>query len=129
MVVLAVLGLLLALVLYRAPARNPTVELRAAAGSVASTLRLARTQAIVDNRMVVFTLDPAAHGYRLDGNQPQQLPDLVGVAIGATGSTPAIRFAPDGSASGGVVTLATGDRRMRVTVDWLTGRVSVGDAG
>ena len=39
-----------------------------------------------------------------------------------------IRFFPDGSSTGGRVSLVQGDRRSDVLVDWLSGRVSVGDA-
>jgi hypothetical protein len=37
----------------------------------------------------------------------------------------AIRFNGDGSASGGRIDLANGERRAQVGVDWLTGRISV----
>jgi len=38
-----------------------------------------------------------------------------------------IRFNPDGSSTGGRISLADGRRRIGVGVDWLTGRVSVAD--
>jgi general secretion pathway protein H len=38
-----------------------------------------------------------------------------------------IRFNPDGSSTGGRISLADGPRRIDVGVDWLTGRVSVAD--
>ena len=38
-----------------------------------------------------------------------------------------IRFAPDGSSTGGRVLLGTGRRQLSITVQWLTGQVSVGD--
>jgi hypothetical protein len=36
-----------------------------------------------------------------------------------------IRFFGDGSSTGGSVTILQGERRSDVTVDWLTGRVSL----
>ena len=42
----------------------------------------------------------------------------------ATGR-PAIRFFPDGSASGGRVTVTSGTQRDVVLVSWLTGRITV----
>jgi general secretion pathway protein H len=45
------------------------------------------------------------------------------------GAAADIRFLPDGSSTGGRVELKDGRRRMRIGVDWLNGRVSVGDAG
>ena len=41
----------------------------------------------------------------------------------------AIRFYPDGSSTGGRVTVAAGERRLLVDVDWLTGRVSIKEGG
>jgi general secretion pathway protein H len=41
----------------------------------------------------------------------------------------AIRFYPDGSSTGGRVTLAAGERKLLVDVDWLTGRVSIKEGG
>ena len=39
----------------------------------------------------------------------------------------AIRFYPDGSSTGGRITVASGERKFLVDVDWLTGRVTIGD--
>jgi general secretion pathway protein H len=39
-----------------------------------------------------------------------------------------IRFNPDGSSSGGRITIAEGGRRIAIGVDWLTGRVQVANA-
>ncbi len=41
--------------------------------------------------------------------------------------TGAIRFYPDGGSNGGRVTLAAGERKFEVDVDWLTGRVAILD--
>ena len=38
-----------------------------------------------------------------------------------------IRFYPDGSSTGGRITVASGERKYLVDVDWLTGRVSITD--
>ena len=38
-----------------------------------------------------------------------------------------IRFYSDGSSTGGRITVASGERKYLVDVDWLTGRVSIGD--
>ena len=47
--------------------------------------------------------------------------DLVNDKVGA------IRFFPDGGSNGGRVTLAVGERKYDVDVDWLTGRVAILD--
>ena len=47
--------------------------------------------------------------------------DLVDDKIGS------IRFFPDGGSNGGRITVASGERKYEVDVDWLTGRVAILD--
>ena len=129
--VLAVLGLAAALLAMRGPQRSPGLDLRTASEEVAGSLRLARTRAIARNRMVGVTFDAATRSVRLDGTAPGYLPPGVGIKVTdtlreTTGAHPAaIRFAPDGSSTGGRVELQGRGRRVQVTVNWLTGRVAV----
>jgi general secretion pathway protein H len=39
----------------------------------------------------------------------------------------AIRFFPDGSSTGGAISVANGGTKFRVDVDWLTGNVTILD--
>jgi general secretion pathway protein H len=50
---------------------------------------------------------------------------IVGEQQGPGGG--AIRFNPDGSSTGGRISLSDGGRRIAVGVDWLTGRVAVAE--
>jgi general secretion pathway protein H len=132
--VLAILGVALALVVaYRAPATSG-LDLRGSAAAVAAGLRLARSEAILENHPVVFGLDLAGHRFRAGSAGPQPLPPGLAIELltvagerrpGLAGD---IRFNPDGSSTGGRITLAEGDRKIIVGVDWLTGRVSTADA-
>ncbi len=47
--------------------------------------------------------------------------DLVDDKVGS------IRFFPDGGSNGGRITVASGERKFEVDVDWLTGRVAILD--
>ncbi len=47
----------------------------------------------------------------------------------STSKRGAIRFYPDGSSTGGRITVASGERKFLVDVDWLTGRVSIKEGG
>jgi general secretion pathway protein H len=132
-VALAVIGLALVLITgYRAP-WSSALGLRGTAAELASGLRLARSQAIAGNHPVALDLDLAGHRYRVGTDQPQPLPANLAIELltvagenrGRTGGD--IRFNPDGSSTGGRITLADGRRRVAVGVDWLTGRVSVAD--
>lgn len=133
LVVLAVMGFALVLIAgYKAP-WSRSLGLDGTAAELAGDLRLARSQAIADNRPVALALDLARHDYRVGGASPQSLP--AGLSIGLLtvngekidADTGAIRFNPDGSSTGGRITLADGSRRVAVGVDWLTGRVTVAD--
>ena len=131
---LAILGVALALIVgYRAPASSG-LDLRASAASLAAGLRLARSEAIVKNRAVTFDLDLAGHRFRAGSAPPQSLPpglsiELLTIAGERRNAREGdIRFNPDGSSSGGRITIADADWAMLIGVDWLTGRVSVADA-
>jgi general secretion pathway protein H len=132
MVVLVVLGLALGLILARGPMRSVAAEAGSAAGSVAQALRVARAQAIAQGKPSRVLLDPATHRVLPENAPPVALPAAVTMdvtnAAGERMRAGVIGFAPDGSSTGGAVELADGGRRVRITVDWLTGRVRV-DAG
>ncbi len=109
-----------------------TAELKSAAREIAAGLRFARGQAVVQRSEAVllidvearaFTVPPDARVHRLPEKMDVKLytaqRDLVGDNIGA------IRFFPDGGSNGGRITLAAGERKYNVDVDWLTGRVAI----
>ncbi len=119
--VVAILGLAMSLVVLRGPMRSPALQVRAAASDVAQALRAARAQAIADGRPVDLVLDGARHQYVTNGNRPLVLHAPLDLAI--TAPAKGIRFAPDGSSSGGQIALADAGHAAVVSVDWLTGRV------
>lgn len=131
LVVVALLGLVASIVLQRGPVRSPAVDLRAAAGEVARTLRQARGRAVASNRVVQVRFDVPGHAYAMDGDGRKPLPAalsirVTSVALGTQpGSLPSIGFAPDGSSSGGRIAFGLGPRAVDVAVEWLTGRVVV----
>jgi general secretion pathway protein H len=130
LVVIAILAAAAAILVARGPARSRGLEARAAASDLAQTLRLGRSRAIAADRDVRVVLDLQTHGLLLDGAARPALPGSVALAAvmadgGAARRRAVFVFAPDGSASGGQVVLAAGERRTVVAVDWLTGRVGV----
>jgi general secretion pathway protein H len=140
LVVLVVIGLMIGLVVARGPPHSDALDMRAAVDGVAQTLRAARARAIATDRRIVVTVDPATHSYWTDPRAPHLLPARLGIDIlaasgQAAGAPPAkggalgIGFLPDGSSTGGQISFVEGARRRDVSVDWLTGRVSVADAG
>lgn len=131
LVVLAIVGLVLAAVPMLAGRRSGP-EVRAAAVEIASAMRAARGDAIARFEPVAFRLDVDGRSYRIGRNGPvHTLSRNLELALYTARSELAgetsggIRFFPDGSATGGRVTLTQDGQRYVVAVDWLTGAVVV----
>ncbi len=108
------------------------VELKGAARTLAAGLRHTRNQALNDNRSATLALDVAKREFQLSGEKrTRKLPGRIDIVLFTARSEQqseergAIRFFPDGSSTGGRITLSTERLRYLVNVDWLTGRVSV----
>ena len=136
LVVLSIMALVAALV--DADVRRRRVDHRAArapARQLAAGLRLARSEALAHAARDVRSCSTSSGGrFRVDRDPREHaLPrdvelklftaqsDLVDEKVGA------IRFFPDGGRNGGRVTIAAGERKYEVDVDWLTGRVAILD--
>lgn len=135
LVVLVIAGLALAIVTPVFPRLLDGTQLRAAAHGLVRDLREARAAAIAQNRRVPVTVDPSEPGYRVD-QRPRPLPCACQVAIAtlperpallppAAAGLPHVAFFPDGSATGGTVTVSRGERAHRVVVDATTGRSTI----
>ena len=124
LVVVVIIGLSLSVVAGFQPKRSVTLELTAASDTLVGNLRRARATAIAQDRPVVFAATADGLGFSIDG-APKRLSSAGTVVLTTPGP---MRFMPDGSASGGVIRLIAGGKARVVRVDWLTGRVWVGDA-
>ncbi len=134
MLVLVLAAVIYAVMLGVAMRGTSVGDLKAAARTLASGLRQAQTTAMVTRRDQVLTVDLDAREFLMPGDkEPRKLPeglDLKLFTAQSEVSSPnrgAIRFYPDGSSTGGRITVASGERRFLVDVDWLTGRVSIND--
>lgn len=135
LVVLAIMGLLLGLASPRFHNIVPGFELQSSARELAAALRETRGQALERGDPAVLVLDLAGRRYGLGGgSQSKELPrDIVLEAMTAAEDISEetrrarFRFFPDGSATGGRITLSRGERQYRIDIDWLTGRVEILD--
>jgi general secretion pathway protein H len=118
-VVLVILGLALTIVAGFLPRRNTTAELTGATARITGALRIARSEAMVQSRPVLFAVSPGGHGFQLDNTLVALGPQISLVMP----QQRAIVFAPDGSASGGSIRVARDGQQRTIDVDWLTGRV------
>ena len=105
-------------------------QLVAAAQTVAAGLRDTRTRAMATGKPQWFAIDLRAHTFTVPGRDPRGLPAAATLhatspASGAQPGIARIGYFPDGSSSGGNITLTEARRVSRVDVDWLTGAVTV----
>jgi general secretion pathway protein H len=133
-IVVLVLGAVIyALVLSAPLGKASAADLKAAARTLASGLRQAQTTAMSTRRDALLTLDVEAREFVTSGDSPRHLPDNIDLKLYAAQSEVtserrgSIRFYPDGSSTGGRITVASGERKYLVDVDWLTGRVMIRD--
>ena len=108
--------------------------MKAAAREMAGVLREARGKAIRDNRETAVLIDTERKVYRLGpGGRGHRLSAALQVSLVTAASEQLddtrgrIRFFPDGTSTGGRVTLSRDDRKFDITVDWLTGLVAISD--
>jgi general secretion pathway protein H len=133
LVVLALAALLMTAVPPLFSAAFPGIELKAAARRTMASLRLARETAIRTGTDTALVVDVEARRLELSGFRTVLLPHRLRIGLNVATREQidekrgAIRFFPDGSSTGGVITLARGDSQgdsgFQVGVNWLTGRV------
>ncbi|HEX9462202.1 MAG TPA: GspH/FimT family pseudopilin [Alphaproteobacteria bacterium] len=131
-VVLAIAAALFALALPSGARQRDHAEMANAARTVAAALRATRSKAITVGRPAAFAIDIASARYGAAGaRSAEQLPRGTQVALVTTeterrgDTTGLIRFYPDGSSTGGGVSLSRGGDHFQVLVNWLTGGVSI----
>lgn len=130
-----VIGALAYTLVLGVPFRGPsTSDLKAAARTLASGLRLAQTTAMSTRRDATLVLDLESGQFEVSGVPgSRELPRNIELKLftdqkeAISEKKGAIRFYPDGSSTGGRITVASGERKYLVDVDWITGRVSIGD--
>jgi general secretion pathway protein H len=134
MVVLLIIGLVLVLVPGHLWRPQAGLEVRVAARALADGLRQSRSDALATNRDRVFTLDVAGHRFRPGQDRPlEELNTALELGLDTARSelvdagSGQIRFFPDGSSTGGRITLTMQAQHAQVTVDWLTGQVAIAD--
>lgn len=139
---LAIAGMLVALVPAAVSAVVPGMKARVAALDLASTLRDARNLAISQSTPVDVEFDLESASYSVVGSPIQELPRGMALVIQVRRGyvsktrrvtrypigpekTYTLRFFPDGSSNGIRARLGPEDDGYFVTVDWLLGGASV----
>jgi len=131
-VVIVLVAIMATVVVSNIGAGNQSATLRSATREISSALRFARGHALTHSKETSFKFNLKDNSYQvtnkdktykisgdievtLDVAQSQVSEDEVG----------AIRFFPDGSSTGGRVTLEMGEHKRQLDVNWLTGQAEI----
>ncbi|MBY4678551.1 GspH/FimT family pseudopilin [Marinobacterium arenosum] len=134
LIVLVIGVMVIGLVAPRFAALVPGVELKGETQKLAALLRYSRSRALAEGREIRLQLVDEPLGLQITGREqlyrwpasyqlhmePISEDDPV-----ISEELPAFRFYPDGSASGGEITLGSAGQRYRINVEWLTGKVVI----
>ncbi|MEO6928825.1 MAG: GspH/FimT family pseudopilin [Casimicrobiaceae bacterium] len=109
-----------------------TSALTGGARELAAGLRFARSEAVAKRHETFVAIDLAGRRFKVaDDPVEHQLPKEAELKLFTAqsdivnDSTGAIRFFPDGGSNGGRITIASGERKYDIDVDWLTGRITI----
>lgn len=132
LVVLALIAIISAVVYPDFSRPRRSVEPKTAALRIAATLRDQRALAILRNANSQVTYDAEFRRFSTVEGQPiASIPSDISVSFEAAKrrnsntSKIALIFFPDGSSSGGTITLSSGTVEQRISIDWLTGAILV----
>jgi general secretion pathway protein H len=132
LVVLAVAGLIMAVAPPLLSKAMPGLQLKSAAREMAAGMRYARDRAVSSRGEVLLSVDVEQRTVSVTGrSKPTRIPDDLVIELVTAQSEMEgegrgnIRFYPDGSSTGGRITVSHGRRGYDVDLDWLTGRVTV----
>ncbi|HTO68092.1 MAG TPA: GspH/FimT family pseudopilin [Bradyrhizobium sp.] len=134
LVVLAILAVVMGFAGPLLSGGTEGVRLETASSELAAALRLTRSAAIVRNAeaTLIIDVDKRVFGSSAVPRRPFA-PDIQAKLTYASGirsepSNGGFRFFPDGSSTGGDVTLSLHGRQVKLCVDWLTGEVRRGES-
>ncbi|MGR8932963.1 MAG: GspH/FimT family pseudopilin [Gammaproteobacteria bacterium] len=129
--VLVIAVLLLGTVGPRIAAGIGGIKFRAAAQEIASALRHTRAKAVSEQREATLAVFLDDHEYEVDGGDRYLIPEDVDITVYTAstqvfdGSRGDFVFFPDGSASGGRITLEYRGQTRFIYINWLTGLIEV----
>lgn len=106
-------------------------KIKAASRDLVAALRYTRGQAIVKGEQKTLDVDLEAMSYQAPGKGVVKFPDKIEVKLLTAQNelihekAGRIRFYPDGSSTGGHISIIAGTREWRINVGWLTGEVDL----
>jgi general secretion pathway protein H len=129
---IAMIALAVSVVMPRLGLNRQAMKVRATAVELASNLKITRSAALSRNVDAVLVIDTANRNYSATGAvKTMQIPRDMALTFEAQAaespraSEGGFRFRPDGSSSGGRIKLKSGAEAATISVDWLTGAVTL----
>ena len=111
---------------------STNVYLKSTTRHIAASIRYARNYALVKGTEGVFQINVPQRTYSYSGSDGKfQFKSNIDFEVYSSdfanrrSDIAEIRFAPDGSSSGGKITLSSRNKTYVVHVDWLTGKVAI----
>lgn len=134
MAVIVLLAIALTAVTFSFSKSLQSAKIRGASRDLVAALRYTRGQAIVKGKQAVLLLDLDNNSYTAPGKGAVKLPKGMNLRLTTAetevtgGNAGGIRFFPDGSSTGGHISVLQGQREWRVNVAWLTGEIALDEA-
>ena len=132
LVVLALVGLSLSVVGPSVGRSLDASRLKASTRSMLTTARTARSLARTEQREVTLMIDVESRTYGLDEQRDLSIqPEATKIEVTAAESERqsenliGVRFFPDGSATGGLISFSLNNQRYAIEIDWLTGLAEI----
>lgn len=131
LVVLTIVALALAIVVP-AVSKSMVISVHDIARDVQISLRQARAKAVSEQQSTLFWVDVEQHQYLTHKNIIKSFSENINMHAKVAsreiqGRNAGVRFFPDGSSTGGHLTISDAEVTVYIDIDWLTGRVSVTD--
>lgn len=134
-VVVGLIAIMMAFAAYTLNKQLPGQQLRSSAKELAAELRFTKNHAMVTGEAQSFQINAETREWKGPKNHSGVLPQsLEIIATTARSEQPeegvaAIKFFPDGAATGGRIVLQHKTAKWQVDVKWLTGEVTVSKPG
>ncbi len=111
-----------------------STAIKAAARDMASALRYTRGQALLSHQEATLSIDLSENNYSVSNRaEAYSIPKSIDLTVVTaqnelrSDSTANIRFFPDGSSTGGKITLEQGKTAWEININWLTGQINLND--
>lgn len=130
LVVLVLMALMTGLAIPLISAGTPGAQIKAASRELLVGLRQAREQAIVSRQPAAMSVNVDERRFQITGQtRAFQLPGKLQIGLFVAdaednGKLGSFIFYPDGSSTGGRITVSLDGQTNRIDVDWLTGVAS-----